>query len=418
MPQCQDAAAPDAHRPAPPRYAPVLPPTVLHAILLPLAGDIATLCAAACVSTNWHVAALHPRLWKKLELHPPLYATAPGADTSCQSTKPQHLTDERLAMLVRRACGLDAKGNVHKLLSLRATHSTEVTLRGVLAALRGPRTLSGKPLLRGALRTLHVSGVKHCFSKPSGKLVAALFKFVAVDGDARPNFDILGAGITACTKQLPDGTVCGRVASALDHACDKCGIALCAGCCRSSDAACEHMCSSCGRVADELELCACCEDKGQPASFCSGCMWHCAGNGDDCDDRDDTFGEICQKCAEKAIADGLSDVTTCKGCGSSCCGNCTFESGNMSLCMNDAYGLGCCACYCPKPACAGKNLTMFWTMGDFDDEPEVCYMCRTCRREVQPSVAALRKELRLRYPYHRSPSPIDSGDDDDDELLR
>jgi hypothetical protein len=122
----QDTAAPDACRPAPLRFAPELPAKVLHAILLPLAGDIATLCAAACVSTSWNCQALHPRLWKKLELHPPLYATATGAETSCQSTKPQYLTDERLAMLVRRACGLDADGNEHKLLSLRATHSTEV----------------------------------------------------------------------------------------------------------------------------------------------------------------------------------------------------------------------------------------------------------------------------------------------------
>ena len=78
-------------------------------------------------------------------------------DVSCRRT----CTETRTKHL------LHLQGNVHKLLSLRATHSTEVTLRGVLAALRGPRTLSGNPLLRGALRTLHVSGVKHCFSNRS-----------------------------------------------------------------------------------------------------------------------------------------------------------------------------------------------------------------------------------------------------------
>jgi hypothetical protein len=68
------------------------------------------------------------------------------------------MTDERLAALVRRACGVDSDGNVHKLLSLRVTFAP-VTLRGVLAALRAPRNDDGEPLLRGSLRKLRVAGL-------------------------------------------------------------------------------------------------------------------------------------------------------------------------------------------------------------------------------------------------------------------
>ena len=42
------------------QHAPELPPDVLHAIFIPLAGDMRTLCVAACVSTSWHTAVLHP----------------------------------------------------------------------------------------------------------------------------------------------------------------------------------------------------------------------------------------------------------------------------------------------------------------------------------------------------------------------
>ncbi len=146
-----------------PRYAPDLPPDLLDAIMLPLAGHISTLCAAACVNKAWHAAALHPRLWAKLNTQ--------VLGKSCLYS----LTDARLATLVRRACGFDADGNAHTLLSLRATSSkSEVTLRGVLAALRGPRDGAGAPLLLGALRTLHVRGVKHRFTSKDAKLVRQL----------------------------------------------------------------------------------------------------------------------------------------------------------------------------------------------------------------------------------------------------
>ena len=96
------------------QYAPELPPEVLHAIFLPLAGDMRTLCAAACVNTSWHTAALHPRLWRKL------HADRDGKLVA------KTMTDARLAMLVRRACGVDAGGKQHKLVSLRVTESTMI----------------------------------------------------------------------------------------------------------------------------------------------------------------------------------------------------------------------------------------------------------------------------------------------------
>ena len=394
-----------ARRPAPPRYAPDLPSEVLHAILLPLAGDIGALCASACVSTSWHAAALHPRLWTKLELHPPLFCKKPGLKLWSSSTKGQDVTDERLAMLVRRACGLGADGFQHKLLSLRATPAPEVTLRGVLAALRGPRTVGGKMLLHGALRTLHVTGLKHRFGKSDDKLVAALSKFVrpAADGSARPNLDVFG-GITPCTKQLRDGTACGCVASTLEHACDECDVALCAGCCRYAEyTACKHMCCNCGRCcdADELEVCLSCDAKGHQASFCSGCMWHCKADG--CKQE----AEYCLNCAE-----WVDQYVWCSSCGhrGACCEDCAFDAGHMALCIKlDGHRkvAGCAECYCPK--CADKNLITLWE--DEDDEDSACWnLCRTCSGAVDPSAASLRDALRLCYPYSRSPSPEDSDD--------
>jgi hypothetical protein len=405
------APAAAARRPAPRRWAPELPSEVLHAILLPLAGDIGTLCSAACVSTSWHAAALHPRLWNKLDLHPPLYEITPGLKAWTESKKGQHLTDERLAMLVRRACGLDADGNAHKLLSLRATiKSYEVTLRGVLAALRGPRSAGGKMLLHGALRTLHVSGLKHRFSKSDDKLVAALCKFVrpAADGSARPNLDVFG-GITPCTRQLDDGTVCGRVASTLEHACEECDVALCAGCCRYGEyTVCEHMCGNCGRCcdADELELCLSCDAKSHRALFCSACMWHCKADG----------------CTQEAVyclncADFVDEYVWCSSCGhrGACCDDCAFDGGHMAMCIKldgRRKVAGCADCFCPN--CAGKKLTTFWE--NEDDDHSACWdLCHHCSHAVDPSAVELRNRARVHHSYSYSRSPSPSDDDDDDE---
>lgn len=267
------AAAPRVRTPA--RYhAPELRPEVLRAILLPLAGDISTLCAAACVNKSWRDAALHPRLWAKLQLRPsqiPIRAEGRVVSwrTSCV------VTDERLAMLVRRACAVDADGNAHTLLSLRATHSVDVTLRGVLAALRGPRTSTGAMLLKGAMRTLFVAGVKHRFTSGDSRLIKSLSGFLRPPRNVKGHsLDVLG-GITACTRKLRDSygqdieSVCGRVASTAVRACGACSIALCGQCCYHCDRdTCEHMCSGCGRWCDEDELgeCKSCQSLGRPSS--------------------------------------------------------------------------------------------------------------------------------------------------------
>jgi hypothetical protein len=107
-----------AGRRAAPQFAPELAPDVLHAILLPLAGDIGTLCAAACVNTSWRAAAMHPRLWRKLDVR--------RLRAEWRHACLDDLTNERLAALVRRACCTDADGVAHALVSLRATGSTHM----------------------------------------------------------------------------------------------------------------------------------------------------------------------------------------------------------------------------------------------------------------------------------------------------
>lgn len=60
-------------------------------VLANLAGDVPSLCAAACVSRAWRAAAAAPALWTRLERLPPAAA--------------RRLNTERLIWLVARAAG-------------------------------------------------------------------------------------------------------------------------------------------------------------------------------------------------------------------------------------------------------------------------------------------------------------------------
>ena len=200
------------------RYAPELSPDVLHMLLLPLAGDVRTLCAAICVNKSWRAAVLHPVLWRKINSRRRMWQVEDQVlDT---------LDDARLAALVRRACGVDPDGVTQALVSLRVTDAS-VTLRGVLQALRGPRDDAGNPLLYGSLRTLRVAGLPFPRTEAS-KLVDALARFMRPPRPGRrPNLDVFG-GITRCTKVLDvrrgGSIVCGRVASTLERSCDECSF--------------------------------------------------------------------------------------------------------------------------------------------------------------------------------------------------
>jgi hypothetical protein len=311
---------------------------------------------------------------------------------------------------------------------VRATYSDEITLRGVLAALRGPRDAAGKPLLYGAMRTLHVAGVKHRFTRADDKLVDQLRAFMRPLAPwarrEEPNLDVIG-GITACTQvRFRDGLVCGRVAGTKEHACEECGIALCGHCCRNADESCEHMCHGCGRCCDEGDLatCECCASmRSYHPYFCRRCMWRCAcgdcraESDDEGDDEEERAPDgLCLNCAEC-----VDEFVWCKGCGhrGSCCDQCAFEGGHMTFCWTGngrEPGLGCAECYCPE--CAEKHLTPYFEEEGDEEENAAGLLCPTCSRAVDPSAAALREKIRLCFSYSLESS--DEDDDDDDESSR
>ena len=107
-----------------------LPPDVLAFILQPLQGDMASLCAAACIARAWRAAVASPNLWTRIGPLP-LAAAA-------------RLTDARLKQLVGRAQG----GLRH--LDLSDIAGSRLTSAGLAAALRRESLLSfaanGDPL--------------------------------------------------------------------------------------------------------------------------------------------------------------------------------------------------------------------------------------------------------------------------------
>ena len=95
---------------------PDLPSDVMPRLFSWLAGDVATLCAAACVSRQWRDLAASPALWTALLVH--------GAAARAA------LTPRRLASLLDRAGGLP-------LTALDLTACVNLTGADVLAALQG-----------------------------------------------------------------------------------------------------------------------------------------------------------------------------------------------------------------------------------------------------------------------------------------
>ena len=125
------------------RHALNLPFDVVRCILASLAGDVATMCAAACVSRTWRDAAREPALWETLVIsYPP---REPALD----------VTDERLAELVTRA-GAGVDGQPH-LTALDVTGCTYVTARGVVAALAAAN-LQGKLVVLRVRNTVYEEG--------------------------------------------------------------------------------------------------------------------------------------------------------------------------------------------------------------------------------------------------------------------
>ena len=337
------------------RYAPHLPLELMHAVLRPVRHDIVTLSAAAGVSKSWRAAALHPRYWAKLQ--------APAYQQCSRSyNRFQKLTDEGLAVLVRRACGSDPDGKQHKLGSLTVSRESRLTLRGVLAALGGPRDDAGAPLLHGALDGLQVAGARTTVDdvEDAGELFPELQSFLRPG--SYPGLDV--ADIAQCTNEN-----CSRLLERYHHGCDDCGIDLCYGCVdRKAVAPCGHICSKCYGSGGDGGLLTCdkCEQRDDKAGgiYCENCSSYC----DACDEH------VCVDCAE------IEAYVYCSGsrCFAHFCEHCAFELENLQMCAD------CTSCYCST--CVDANLVLIeHEEGSSDDEDsasdddEPRLLCPDCR---------------------------------------
>jgi len=100
--------------------ADALPADALALVLAHLAGDVPSLCAAACVARAWRDAAAAPKLWARL-------AKLPWSSA-------RRLTNQHLKALVKRASGC--------LERLDVSGASKVTDAGLAAALRLPHAVT------------------------------------------------------------------------------------------------------------------------------------------------------------------------------------------------------------------------------------------------------------------------------------
>ena len=111
-----------------------LPAALLERALSRCAGDVATLCAAACVARAWRDAAAAPALWLSLDL------TSPRVRANA--------TAERLAALLARSRSADTGVDAPPLTLLDLSFCEQLTANEVLTALQG-RRICGELRLRG-----------------------------------------------------------------------------------------------------------------------------------------------------------------------------------------------------------------------------------------------------------------------------
>jgi hypothetical protein len=293
--------------------SPELPAEVALRVLWHHAGDVPTLCAAACVARSWRAAAGEPRLWRDLR-----WGHAVG-----------RLTDERLAALVARASG--------SLSSMQPFHDdTEVTDFGVADALEG---------LAAPLARLHVHGVHTGYAYEDG------------EEDEHPGYTTLRAlvrsdssldisrGAICSGPPDPDGgftLLCSRACNDNDQVCEHegCGDVLCATCeyemFQRKLPTCEHVCACCYMCVIHGGGSFQCGNEHfaevphsrhapRPAAWapprhCHRCVFFCSY----CDLH------VCDNCRDNVAA---CACVGCDGCYINACGEC---SASMDVCSNAA----------------------------------------------------------------------------------
>jgi hypothetical protein len=242
-------------------FAPELPLDALRRVLAPLAGDVATLCAAACVSRTWRDASRERALWAAL--------TQWG---NCEAVaRPVPLTDARLAEVVRRA-GSGVGGEPH-LEQLDVTRCTLVTARGVAAALAGAG-------LEGKLTLLHVANT---ISVEEDDVLDVLNTFLQSDLPQPATLDVTHLFLCDGTRDC-DGRKVDCLRLCVETRCDSCeDVWRCDHCYEAyerdfdgDEPLCEHMCADCGKPGAYYECEGCEEDEHKP--LCSECLVECAND--------------------------------------------------------------------------------------------------------------------------------------------
>lgn len=250
-----------------------LPVDVLVLVLQPLEGDVASLCAAACVARNWRDAVSSPRLWTRIG---PLTAVVAA-----------RLTDARLDGLIRRARGdlrhlnLKAVSKSGKVRNPRRTSCTSlapgvapgVTDTGLIAALRrtsGLRSflvdsdpLSGAGIAvallpsRGQLQQLEVLGARIAPMHVDDASIDIEATFSALRALLAPEAKLLDTKEVCLLER--GGRLCARMCTS-EFTCGTCRSVFC-----PRHSGCLDECGNCGD-----EMCECCRDE-EDMQFCEDC---------------------------------------------------------------------------------------------------------------------------------------------------
>ena len=295
-------------------YAPVLPIDVLRIVFAPLACDVETLSAAACVSVAWHAAALEPALWRLTRL-------------SFSPRAARKLTNQALHELVLRTGSSLQRVNL--------VGCTQLHARDVAKTFRGME-----------LDTLAMRGVR--FPSNSRIIISELQRVVR-------RLDCLDVSESpTCGTQSEQGW-CPRLCGPQDMLCDICSVARCTLCVESAKARrkppCRHLCDICFRGSDTLLECEVCGRV--PNGFCPGCMIKCAT----CE------LVFCDDCCY-----GAGALLSCAGrCGVAFCHACFFAAGSLVTCRNWPCSRRTCT------SCAADGERMAWC--DRCDEPAYCLVC-------------------------------------------
>lgn len=300
-------------------YAPVLPIDVLRIVFAPLACDVETLSAAACVSVAWRDAALEPTLWDLTRL-------------SFSPRAARKLTNQALHELVLRA------GNTLRRVNL--VGCTQLHARDVAKTLRGMR-----------FDTLAMRGVR--FPSDSTKIMLELQKLVR-----RPT--CLDVSTSPTCGTLSEQGWCPRLCGPQDMLCETCSVVRCVPCVESAKARrkppCRHLCDICFFGSDRLLECEVCGRV--PNGVCAECMTACS--------RCDTV--FCDNCSFGAGALISCDVV---GCDLKFCHACIFDDTGDETGSPLAFCKSCNLCFCIS--CATDGEQMVWC--ERCDEPAFCISC-------------------------------------------